>query len=59
MEKVIKKTCVSFTASDLEILEKVQSLTGLRLAHIIRYALRVLLQRIEGLDRAYVDFRVD
>jgi hypothetical protein len=44
----VKVTCVRFTASDLEILEKLQSLTGLLLAHIIRYALRALLQRIEG-----------
>jgi hypothetical protein len=38
----------SFTASDLEILEKLQSLMGLRGAQIIRFALRALLQRIEG-----------
>jgi hypothetical protein len=48
MEKRIKTTCVRFTASDLEILEKLQSLTGLRLTQLIRYGLRALLQRIEG-----------
>jgi hypothetical protein len=36
MQKITKTTCVRLTASDLEILEKLQSLTGLRVAHIIR-----------------------
>ena len=47
-ESKVRVTCVRFTASDPKILEKLQSLTGLRVAHIIRYALRALLQRIEG-----------
>jgi hypothetical protein len=50
MEKRVKTVCVRFTQSDLEIIERLQSLTGLRLAPIIRYALRALLQRIEGHD---------
>jgi hypothetical protein len=45
MERIEKKILVGLTASDLEILEKLQSLTGLRVAHIIRFALRALLQR--------------
>ena len=53
MERKVKVTYLRFAASDLEILEKLQSLTGLRVSHIIRYALRALLQRIEGpIDRA-------
>jgi hypothetical protein len=48
MERKVKVTCVRFTASDLETIEKLQSLTGLRLTQLIRFGLRALLQRIEG-----------
>ena len=52
MERIQKRILVGLTASDLEILEKLKLLTGLRAAHIIRYGLRSLLQRIEGKNAA-------
>jgi len=48
MERIEKVTTLRLTASDLEILEKLKLLTGLRDAQIIRFGLRALLQRIEG-----------
>jgi hypothetical protein len=46
-ENNVKVSTVRFTQADLQVLQKLESLTGLKRAQVIRVALRNLLRRVE------------